>query len=108
MNKLIRFLFPVMFGAGVLSHYYVYGDRLVNISFYLTVIGITGSLIITIKRFGFRRLKVLLSIWAIAFLSLFLFYTGDGMSSLGWAFLAYPSIILGSILIIVYSFRNAK
>lgn len=114
----MRFVFPVISGTGVLFYLlivhglslnnptYVYDDRLVNISFSLMIVGTVGSLIVTIKRFGIGRLKILLSIWGIAILSLFLLYTGDDLSSLGWALLAYPSVILGSILVIIYSFHN--
>lgn len=104
----ILFYLIIVHGLSLNNPYYVYDDRLVNTSFWLMIIGVLGSLIITVKRFGVHRLKVLLVIWAVAFLSLFLLYTGDDLSSLGWAILAYPTVILGSILVIVYSFRNAK
>jgi hypothetical protein len=118
MNKTSRFVFPVILGVGV-SFYliivhalslgnptYVHDDRLVSLSFWLTIIGVIGSLVVAIKRFGFSRLKILLSIWILAAISLIMLYTGDDLTSLGWAFIAYPSVILGSIMVIVYSFRN--
>lgn len=120
MNNFIRFLFPALHGAGVLFYllildglslynpYDVYDDRVVNFAFGLMIIGFIGSLIITVKRFGIRRLKILFSIWVVAFLSLFFAFTGDTASSFSWALLAYPTTFLGSILIIVYSFRNAE
>ena len=77
-------------------------------SFWLMIVGVLGSVVVTIKRFGVGKLKIFLAIWAVAFLSLFLLYTGDDLSSLGWALISYPAIILGSILVIVYSFRNAE
>lgn len=119
MNKTSRFAFPALLGLGVLFYLlivhglsignptYVYDDRLVNLSFWLMIIGVIGSLVVTIKRFGFSRLKGLLAVWGAAAVSLILLYTGDDLSSLGWALIAYPAVILGSILLIVYSFRNA-
>lgn len=119
MNKFARYFFPSILGAGVLFYLlivhglsinnptYVYDDRLVNLSFWLMIIGVFGGLIVTIKRFGIGKLKVLLAIWIIAAISLLLLYIGDDLSSLGWALLAYPAVIIGSILMVVYSFRNA-
>lgn len=70
------------------------------------IIGVIGSLVVTVKRFGISKLKILLAIWIVAAISLILLYIGDDLTSLGWALIAYPAVIMGSILVIVYSFRN--
>ena len=120
MNNFIRYVFPTLLGFGVLFYllivhglsfnnpYYVYDDRLVRISFWLMIIGVIGSLIVAVKRFGVGRLKTLLTIWFVALVSLVLLYTGDDLSSLNWLLLAYPAVIVGSIMVIVNSLRNAK
>lgn len=85
---------------------YVYNEALVNSTLYLMIIGAVGSFLSILLRRGVKKSKLLIVIWSVALVSLVLLYTGDDLSSLGWALLAYPSVIFGTILIIFYTFQN--
>jgi hypothetical protein len=120
MSKLNRIFWPVITTSGLVLYltlvhlislgnpYYVYNDNYVNFSLYLIPVGAIGSLLSICSRYGFKRTRPLFIIWSIALISVILLYTGDDLSSLGWALIAYPSVITGTVLILVYSVRSPK
>jgi hypothetical protein len=92
----------------IINPYYVYNDNLVNLSLLLILIGVIGSIVNIYFRYGLKQSSPLLLVFAIALISIIALYTGDNLSSLGWALIAYPSVITCTVLILVYSVRSPK
>src|SRR6266404_679880 len=96
-QKFHRLFWPALSASGVLMYltlvhfisivnpYGAYNDNYVNFSLILIPTGAIGSLLSIYSRYGFKRTRPLFIIWGIALISVILLYTGDDLSSLGWA-----------------------
>ncbi len=120
MNKIKTNIWPVIAIIGIIFHItlvyfmrlinpnYVFSDENVKATYFIILIGVVGSIVNILHRFGLKKTAPILVVFIIAALSLTAAYTGNDFSAIGWALIAYLLFIIGVILVIVYSFRSPK